>query len=217
MRASMPQARPWPTCLPPAPKTQLQSLSSTLSSQAANGTISDNGFSTFTLTGVSSSINVFNLAGYTFSNSSVNITAPAGSTVIVNVSGASDSFSGGSINLHGVTAGNVIFNFNSATSLVLSFIGFNGSILAPNAAFTGNSGQINGQLIATSAAGTTELHDILFSGQLPNSTPEPATWMMIFTGLGAIRFAKRRKAAGHSAGLSTATSLPAAAPRYSCI
>ena len=89
-------------------KTQLQSLSSTLASQAANGTISDNGFGAFTLTGVSSSINAFNLTGSTFTNSRINITAPAGSTVIVNVSGASDSFSGVPLTLNGVSAGNVL-------------------------------------------------------------------------------------------------------------
>lgn len=66
--------------------------------------------------------------------------------------------------------------------------------------------------MATRAAGTSKLHDFLFTGSLPNSTPKPATWMSIFTGLGAIRFVKRRKAVGQS----TALSLPAAAPKYSC-
>lgn len=163
-------------------QTSLDSLSRSLAGDAANGAVSVSS-STYTLTGTSSSLNVFNLTTSSYSGATLNITAPAGSTVVVNVSGASDSFSSGSINLNGVSASDVIFNFNSATSLNLSSIAFYGSILAPYAAFTGSGGQINGQLIADSAAGTTTLNDVEFAGSIQYATPEPSTWITFFSGI----------------------------------
>ena len=97
--------------------------------------------STYTLTGTNSAINVFNLSGSSYSSSTINITAPSGSTVIINVAGTSDSFSGGSINLNGISANDVIWNFNSATAISISSIAFNGTLLAPDATFTGSWGR----------------------------------------------------------------------------
>ncbi len=184
-------------------KTDLQSLSANLVSQTANGTVAYDGYGTYTLTGNSSAINVFNLTDSTYNSRTINITAPAGSTVIVNVAGGADSFNGGSINLNGVTANGVIFNFGSATSLALSSIAFNGTILAPYANFNGTWGQLNGQLIANNIAGTTELHDYLFTGAVPagtqqgftsqSATPEPSTWMMLGGGLLLVGLARLRK------------------------
>ena len=114
------------------------------------------------------------------------------------MAGSAASFNGGSINITGTDTRNVIFNFGSATSLTLSSIGFNGTILAPLADITGTYGNVNGQVIANSLAGTTELHDYLFSGTLParsdiSKTPEPATWAMLFGGLALVGLARRRK------------------------
>jgi choice-of-anchor A domain-containing protein len=186
-------------------QTSLNNLSAALAGDTPNGTVTSS-YNTYTLTGSSSTLNVFSMSASTYSGSTINITAPAGSTVVINVAGTSDSFSSGSINLSGVAASNVIFNFNSATSLNLSSIGWYGTILAPYASFTGSYGQINGQLIASSAAGTTEIHDVEFAGSLgststsssnPQSaqitaTPEPSTWLLLLTGAGAIVFLRRK-------------------------
>ena len=182
-------------------QTNLDSVSATLASQTANGTVTDS-YNTYTLTGASSSINVFNLTGTSYSNATINITAPAGSTVIINVAGSSDSFSGGSINLSGVSANDVIWNFSSATALSVSSMAFYGTLLAPGAAFSGSSGQINGQLIADSDAGSLELHDVLFEGALPAAesgqttgiaaTPEPGAWLMAIGGFILIAAVRRR-------------------------
>ncbi len=184
-------------------QTNLTSLSATLASQTANGTVSS-AYNTYSLTGTNSSINVFNLTDTSYSGSTINITAPAGSTVILNVAGKSDSFSGGSINLNGVSANDVIWNFSSATAISIGSIAFNGTLLAPGASFTGTWGQLNGQLIVDNAAGTTELHDVLFNGALPSSgstalsdqsgvgsTPEPGTWVLLVAGLVLIVIARR--------------------------
>jgi choice-of-anchor A domain-containing protein len=188
-------------------QTNLDTVSSTLEATAANGTVSFDGYSTYTLTGTSSSLNVFDLTNSSYNGATINITAPAGSTVIVNVPGTADSISGGSINLNGVTDANVIFNYSSATTVSISSLAFNGTLLAPYASFTGNSGQLNGQLIVDNAAGTTEFHNVLFSGTLPSAsggtvinadssqgsaTPEPATWAMML-GAGLMVYAIRRR------------------------
>jgi len=175
-------------------QTNLTSVSATLASQTANGTVSS-AYNTYTLTGT---------------NSTINITAPGGSTVIINVAGTSDSFSGGSINLNGVSANDVIWNFSSATAISIGSIAFNGTLLAPDASFTGTWGQLNRQLIVDNAAGTTELHDVPFIGVLPasgsaqddqsaiGSTPEPGTWVLLVAGLVLIAIALRRAGCKHS-------------------
>jgi choice-of-anchor A domain-containing protein len=184
-------------------KTSLDSLSSTLAADTANGTVTHS-YSTYTLSGTDASLNVFNLADSFYSSATINITAPSGSTVLVNVAGTADSFTYGSINLNGVPAANVIFNFSSATSLSLNGIGFYGSILAPHADFTGTYGQINGELVAGSASGTTQLNDVAFNGNLGTVTsaqsaaPEPSTWLSILTGI-VIIGVKARKAAERAA------------------
>lgn len=181
-------------------ETTLDALSSTLAQQSPNGTVTS-AYGTYTLTGTDPNLNVFDLTGSSYSGATINLSAPSTSTVVINVAGSSVSFNGGSINLNGVSSDNVIFNFNSATSLLLSDIAFNGSILAPSAAFTGTYGQIDGQLIAYSAAGTTQINDPLFTGTLPSgsgsgqsATPEPGTWALLIGGglvLGALTMRRR--------------------------
>ncbi len=188
-----------------AAKTNLDSLSALLASQTANGSVSKY-YSTYTLTGTDPTLNVFNLTDTNYSGSTINITAPSGSTVVINVASANSSaaFSSGSINLNGVSASNVIWNFAGATSVSIASIAFNGTLLAPDAAFTGTWGQLNGQLIAASAAGTTELHDALFSGMLPINnqsssvpqTPEPGTWVLLLSGAGLLVLARQRVSRG---------------------
>lgn len=127
---------------------------------------------------------------------SVTINAPAGATVVVNVSGTSGSFSNGSINYTGgASAANTIFNFGATTALSTSSIGFNGSILAPLATFTGSNGQINGELIAKAVSGEFAVFRSgnIFRGNLGSSTtgatgfatPEPSTWISLLTALAA--------------------------------
>jgi hypothetical protein len=138
---------------------------------------------------------------------SITIDAPEGATVLVNVSGSSSSFSNGSISYTGgATAANTIFNFGATTALSTSGIGFNGSILAPLATFTGANGQINGELIAKAVSGQSAAFKSgnIFSGDLnsgigaitgasPAPTPEPATWLSLLTAVAAfVGFQKRR-------------------------
>ncbi len=167
-----------------------------LAGETPNGTVTYSS-GTYTLAGTSNTVNIFDLTTGSFSGNTINITAPAGSTVVVNVAGTADSFTGGSINLKGVSTNDVIFNFNAATSLSLASIGFNGSILAPYADFNGNYGQIDGELIASSAEGTTEIDNPVFNGNLGSTpsnqvsgVPEPSTWVMLLAGIAALAVGK---------------------------
>jgi len=189
-------------------QTSIDALSANLAQQASNTTIQV-AYNTYTMTGASPALNVFNLTDSNFNGSTINLSAPAGSTVIVNVAGQSASFNGGSINFSGVSASNVIFNFATAKSVNMASFGFNGTLLAPLATFNGTYGQINGELIANNANGTTELHDVAFTGNLTQfatgstlqtsnsqiaATPEPSTWMLALSaGLALTASARRRR------------------------
>jgi choice-of-anchor A domain-containing protein len=195
----------------------LDALSSSLADTAANGTIIHK-YSSYALNGTDAQSNVFNLTDTTYSGATITITAPAGSTVIVNVAGDADSFNGGSIVLNGVTADHVIFNFYAAKSLSVGSMAFNGTILAPFADFTAGWGQLNGQLIAKGAAGNFTFNEVLFDGNLdpfsdvtqttpggPNGvpgggsnvltpTPEPASWALAGLSLAIFGFVRMKRA-----------------------
>jgi choice-of-anchor A domain-containing protein len=178
--------------------TTLTQLSTSLEGLTANGSVVVNG-STYTLTATGCTLCVFDLTGGNFVNSAINISAPGGATVVLNVSGSSDSFAGGCINYSGgVTANDTLFNFNAAQTLTTSSMTIYGSILAPLATFTGTNGSIDGELIASSVTGETaeiESGDI-FTGSLPaaTATPEPSTWFLMATALSACLFVRSRKA-----------------------
>ncbi|HVW10680.1 MAG TPA: choice-of-anchor A family protein [Bryobacteraceae bacterium] len=181
--------------------TSLTQLSNALTGMAANGTVTGNS-SNYTLTASNCTVCVFDVTGGSLN--SITINAPSGATVVVDVSGTSDSFSNGQINYTGgASAANTIFNFGAATSLSTSSMGFYGSILAPLATFTGTNGQIDGELIAKAVSGETaefESGDI-FRGALSTTTgnsnlatPEPATWLLLFTSITGLAFFQRRRA-----------------------
>ncbi|HEU0121449.1 MAG TPA: collagen-binding domain-containing protein [Bryobacteraceae bacterium] len=153
------------------------------------------------LVGTDANLNIFYVAAGTLASlNSLSISAPVGSTVLVNVAGATNSFTNAGMSVSGTNRQNVLFNFFETTSLTMSGMGFQGSILAPEAAFQFNNGQINGNIVVASMQGGGESHNTLFTGQLPpwdpgTDVPEPATWLCTGAGfalvaLGAIR---RRK------------------------
>ena len=141
-----------------ADQTQLDKISSTMAATAHNGTVT-NYYGNFTLTGKSSGTNVFDLTAAQLANChGMTIKAPAGSSVIINVSGANVSMQNFGINLSGVSASNVVWNFDQAKSLTMSSIGVQGNVLAPHASVQFNNGQINGTLVAENFCGTGQLN-----------------------------------------------------------
>ncbi|RYG33815.1 choice-of-anchor A family protein [bacterium] len=172
--------------------TDLQNRSAYWGGLAANSTVSD-WYGTLTLTGSSSSLNVFNLdasklGGYY----SYNLNVPAGSTVLFNVTGASGSFAYPSLN--NFDSSKTLWNFTNATNLSVN--GLKGSVLAPYAALSAtNSGQtIDGQVFASSMVGGINIGSSTFSGDLaysPQAVPEPAS--MVAFGIGGLALFRRRR------------------------
>lgn len=164
-----------------AARTQYQTLSTYWDSLTANGSAANN-YGSLTLTGSNTVLNVFDLDGGAITNTnSVDIYAPAGSTVLINVGGTGQTFQNGQVTLHGIDPTHVIYNFFDSRSLNLAGSkNPNGSILAPWASVSGGYGQMYGQLLAESFNGNIEFHNFLFAGSLPDpvAVPEPATFWL---------------------------------------
>jgi len=133
--------------------TQLGSLSAYYATLTPNGTTSvQNG--SVTLSGSNSTLNVFTVSGTDVAGArSVTINAPASSTVLVNIDGATGGFTTASFTLNGVDASHVLYNFPQATTLNLQHVAIQGSILAPSAAIDFTAGVINGTLVGASLNG----------------------------------------------------------------
>ncbi len=170
--------------------SQLQDVSSQLAGLAQNGTVTSTANS-LTLTGSSASQNVFNItaaqltAALASGSAGITVNAPAGSAVIINVSGTSETISGSSITLNGVANSQVLWNFSEATSINYAMVSWAGAMLAPVASFSGNGGDINGQIIANTISGNTAFRDSLFAGTIAASTPtpEPSTLASVVGGV----------------------------------
>ncbi|OKH38631.1 hypothetical protein NIES2119_08515 [[Phormidium ambiguum] IAM M-71] len=176
--------------------TYLKDLSSYLSGLTPTANTTVQSWGGINLLGNSSSLNIFNLSGADLSKTNYfELNATNSSTVVVNVSGKDVSMKNFGFNLMNTNRQKVLYNFYEATSLDISGIGIEGSILAPLANVNFNNGQINGNLIAGSLTGTGESHNYLFNGSLPDmpakenpsipveqSVPEPSTWL----GLGLV-------------------------------
>ena len=173
-------------------KTSLQGESNYLASLAPNGTTTFNyRAAPQWARGVTSGFYIFDVTGAQLAAAThfgLTITAPSGSTVLVNVDGTNDSFFSMGITLNGVDNQHVLYNFSQATNLLVDQIGVEGTILAPNANVNFAGGQINGSIIAQSITGQGESHLHLFTGNLPtNPIPEPSTFVLAACGLAASR------------------------------
>ena len=126
---------------------------------AATGSVS-NKWGIVTLTGTKAGLNVFKLkASDLWNANTVYIKAPAGSTVLVNVSGAEARMQYLGMSLSGgVKPENVVFNFADATKVTLQGIGFQGSVMAPKATVQFDNGNLEGTLIACAWNGYGEIH-----------------------------------------------------------
>lgn len=109
-----------------------------------------------------------------------------GGTTIVNVSGASVSFTKNFTNNSASLGSSILWNFYQAETVTLG--DFGGSILAVNADLTKNgNGGINGTVVADNIFGqTAEIRLNSFGGSNVPPIPEASTWAMMIIGLGAV-------------------------------
>ncbi|MBI5650664.1 MAG: choice-of-anchor A family protein, partial [Chloroflexi bacterium] len=144
-------------------------------------TLTPNGAITFewnilTLTGTDPARNIFNVSGAQFSSANtIKINAPADSTVLINIDSLSPQLTSTGISIKGTSREFVIYNFYQATTLTLASVGIEGTVLAPRANISFNSGDVEGQLIGASLNGSGTFKHEPFSGCLPEvaSAPTP--------------------------------------------
>jgi choice-of-anchor A domain-containing protein len=139
---------------------ELRALSTRLSGLQVNGTTTLESWGGVMLHGTATDVNVFQVDSSAFTGATLlSIDAPAGSLAVVNISGSSATFNGfghsfsGGIDQHGV-----LYNFVNATAIQVENFGFWGTVLAPDADITFNSGSWDGGIYARSLTGNAEGH-----------------------------------------------------------
>ncbi|WCB92433.1 hypothetical protein DSM104299_01128 [Baekduia alba] len=151
--------------------TDLRALSGQLSGLAANGTWSITPWAALTFTGTSTSRNVFKISAAALQAAQeIAFAVPAGSTVVVNVTGQTySSATKPTTRISGAPAARLLWNYQLATRVQIGpSIEWQGTVLAPSAAVSFTNGQLHGQVIAASYSGDgTVLHDSPFGGCLP--------------------------------------------------
>ena len=191
-----------------AEATALRSISTSLGGLA--GTSVHPAFGTLSFTG-GPGVDIFHVSASDLSHATgLVINAPSTATVIIDVDGTTASILNAGFSLEGgIGADHVLYNFDGATSLTLSGVGVEGTILAPWASVSFNNGAVNGSLIALNLTGSGETHifdggfgpSTLFDGSLPPSlsfngsaVPEPASVaLMAVGGVALVAFARRQR------------------------
>ncbi|MGI9176088.1 MAG: choice-of-anchor A family protein [Rhodothermales bacterium] len=150
-----------------AAEQDLKARSTDWAGFAADGTVTVQG-GTITLTGTKQGLNIFEVSGTDLSNAnSLRINTPAGSTVLINVTGSTVRMRGDlSFALSGVDKQHVVYHFPTTTTLTLQAEHIAGSVFAPYADVLVNQGSMNGQLIAASLSGTGTFCHRPFSGSI---------------------------------------------------
>jgi len=137
-----------------------------------NGTVTIQPWGGIFLDGVDPEINIFNISGEDLAKAVYfQITAPPGSSVLVNVTPRNDGTNliqnfGFALN-GGVNRDHVAFHFPNTQELTIFGIGVQGTIFAPIANINFNNASIDGIMIGANLSGNGEVHHVGFTGCLP--------------------------------------------------
>ena len=138
----------------------LVALSALLAEVPSTGTATL-GNGSLQMTGTSPGSNVFQVSSDTLAQAtSVQVTVPAGAAAVVNVTGAGPvSITNKGVSLAGATASTVLWNLPSSSFVQISGVSLVGSMLAPRALVSFESGAFNGTLVcaALSSSGSGSL------------------------------------------------------------
>jgi choice-of-anchor A domain-containing protein len=136
-----------------AARTNLETLSGRLAAESSTGTTTLLA-GELQFTGTSPTRNVFSASAAQLDAAwGVRVTVPAGSTAIINISGASVIATSAGFEIGSAAPEEILLNFHEATNIRFEAIGIQGTVLAPFAAVDFDNGQQNGQLIAAEFAG----------------------------------------------------------------
>jgi len=137
--------------------TALKGTANALSGLAVNGTTDITPWGAITLTGTDPVTNVFVVDGSDIdAASSLNINVPAGAAAIITVTGQTVSFS--SMGLGGIDAMRTLWNLPEATSLTITSVYMQGTVLAPKASTVFDNADLLGALIAAEIQGKGQSH-----------------------------------------------------------
>ncbi|RYD25412.1 MAG: choice-of-anchor A family protein [Verrucomicrobiaceae bacterium] len=173
-----------------AAQSQLTGLSGSLAGMGANGTFTDS-YGTLQFVGTDPSLNTFTVTAPSVNSANgIQITAPANSTVVINIGGTSIDFDYFGISIMNTDKQHVLYNFYEATTLSIAGITVQGSVLAPLANVSFTNGNVEGTLIANNVSGNGEYHNHKFQGNLP--IPEPSGVALVGLSLASLAFRRRR-------------------------
>ncbi len=157
---------------------ELEDTSTELAGFSVNGNTVVYPWGVITMVGTAADTNVFEIDGNDILGANtLIISAPAGSSVLVNVTGGYTRFQNMGMVTLGIGREDVLFNFPEASFIVLKWVQFEGSILAPFATVQASWGNFMGTMAAGDLRGCHEYHNFPFGGELvdPNVNPAPTS------------------------------------------
>ena len=167
--------------------------------QTFGGTVETPTYGAYTLNGTNNTRDFFSVdaAGLSSANG-LTINGKTGETVVVNISGTAATLQNFQINLNNIDPNHVLYNFSEASTLGISSLSPEGTVLAPFANISFSNGHIDGTIIGASLSGSGEEHQFAFEGNVPTphatAAPEPASVATMGLGMfGIFGMAFRRR------------------------
>ena len=145
-------------------------------------------FGGLTLIGLDPTLNIFNLNGNNIEGSGlslsmlnkIDIVAPIGSTILINISGTNLGFGNYGMFRNGITATGydgqyILWNLYECLTLNAGSTSVKGSLLAPLATYDSGYTNIEGTIMVNNLYGNIEAHNYLFKGTLPEVCADTTT------------------------------------------
>ena len=145
-------------------------------------------FGGLTLIGLDPILNIFNLNGNNIEGSGlslsmlnkIDIVAPIGSTILINISGTNLGFGNYGMFRNGITATGydgqyILWNLYECLTLNAGSTSVKGSLLAPLATYDYGYTNIEGTIMVNNLYGNIEAHNYLFKGTLPEVCADTTT------------------------------------------
>jgi choice-of-anchor A domain-containing protein len=135
-------------------QARLTRLSKDIAAMPVTGTTTTQSWGGVTFAGTQTAINVFSVSADALAHANtIQIQTPASAFALINVTGNALTVGNLGLSLSGATPSGVLWNLPDATSLTLFSVGFQGSVLAPQAAAEVTNASFAGTLVANNVVG----------------------------------------------------------------